>query len=510
LQPATSLFIIPGLNDEPIFATIERTLEGGTEGRSVATLAQLPSLTTVALGDPYLLEQLSALRQHFELRPQPARSLPERLRNRLAWWLLGGELRQVNTTHASLVRIIDSLIVQLDHERAARRRIEEHLASLGDEDAPPQPMSPAVRHAGSSRDPVLSLVWHSSFATPTGYSGSARAFVLGLDARGVDVRPLYLYGTDRDEHIQTGQMHPRIRQLQQAPVRLDVPQVVYAPGDRFHKNSGSYRIGFTMLEVDRLPAAWVAQANQMDEIWTPTAWGADVFRASGIQRPTVVVPLGVDTNQFKPGAARAHLSQHTVFLSVFEWSTRKGWDILLRAYRAAFESGDPVLLLLKIDCREPATNPLRELADLLPEPSPPVGVLYNQVLNTAQLAELYQQSDCFVLSTRGEGWGMPILEAMACGTPAIATHWSGPTAFVNEQNGYLLPVCGLTPTGLDKPYYQGAQWARPDETALVDLLRQAAANPAECQRKGVQAAQDAQQWTWQQAIDRVYERLSAI
>jgi glycosyltransferase involved in cell wall biosynthesis len=515
VQPATSLFIIPGINDEPIFATIERTLTGGADSSTGAALAQLPSLTMVALGDPYLLEQLSALRQHFELRPQPARSLPERLRNRLAWWLLGGELRQVNTTHASLVRIIDSLIVQLDYERAARRRIEEHLASLdsnagSNEHTLPQSMSPADRGIAGSSTQALSLVWHSSFATPTGYSSSARAFVLGLDARGVAVRPLYLYGTDRDEHIQAGQMHPRIRQLQQAPVRLDVPQVVYAPGDRFHKNSGSYRIGFTMLEVDRLPAAWVEQANQMDEIWTPTAWGADVFRSSGIHRPVVVVPLGVDTSQFKPGTTRDHLPQHTVFLSVFEWSKRKGWDILLRAYRAAFRPDDPVLLLLKIDCREPATNPLRELGDLLPEPSPPVGVLYNQTLSVAQLAELYQQSDCFVLPTHGEGWGMPVLEAMACGTPAIATHWSGPTAFLDEQNGYPLPMRSLTPTGLDKPYYQGAQWAEPDKTALVDLLRQTAANPAERQRKGAQAAQDAQQWSWQQAIERVYKRLAAI
>jgi hypothetical protein len=47
----------------------------------------------------------------------------------------------------------------------------------------------------------MHLVWHSSFASLTGYSGSSLAFVLGLDARGVAVRPLYLYGADRDEHI---------------------------------------------------------------------------------------------------------------------------------------------------------------------------------------------------------------------------------------------------------------------------------------------------------------------
>jgi len=307
-----------------------------------------------------------------------------------------------------------------------------------------------------------------------------------------------------------GRLHPRIRQLQQMPLRLDVPQVVYAPGDRFSKNSGSYRIGFTMLETDRLPDSWVEQANQMDEVWTPTPWGAEVFQASGVRRPVYIVPLGVDTARFRPGPPRARLTDRTIFLSVFEWGARKGWDILLRAYRAAFRPTDPVLLLLKIDNRTPAVNPMHEIAELLTADAPPVGVLYNQPLAPAQLAELYQGADCFVLPTRGEGWGMPILEAMACGLPAIATDWSGATAFLRPDNGYPLPIRGLVPTGNDRPFYQGARWAEPDEGALVELLRHVAAHPHERQAKGQRAAADAQEWTWARGLDAICGRLAAL
>ncbi|MFQ3682636.1 glycosyltransferase [Roseiflexus sp.] len=355
----------------------------------------------------------------------------------------------------------------------------------------------------------MQIVWHSSFASLTGYSGSSLAFVLGLDARGVAVRPLYLYGADRDEHIMMGGVHPRIAELQRAPLRLDVPQIVYAPGDRFSKNSGRYRIGFTMLEFDRLPREWVYQANQMDEVWTPTAWGAAVFAASDVTRPIHVVPLGVDTTRFAPGAPRTHLTDHTVFLSVFEWGLRKGWDILLRAYRAAFRAGDPVVLVLKIDCRAPGDNPARELAALLPSPSPPVVLLYNRALNAQRMAELYQSADCFVLPTRGEGWGMPVLEAMACGVPAIATDWSGLTTFLNQENGYPLPIRGLVSADAGGAYGAGAQWAEPDVDALVDLLRHVAQHPAERQRKGCRAAADARQWTWEYAVDAAYRRLQA-
>lgn len=502
---------IPIRPEQPVLASVAAALDE-LRGDGAA-LATMPTLTNIALGDPYLAQQLAELRARFELLPPAATGLLDRLRARVAWWLLGRELQQTNRTHAAVVRILDSLLVQLDQERSARRRIEEHLADLPPtpDSLPPHAPCPMPSSPVPSAHSPVSLVWHSSFAAPTGYSGSARAFVLGLAGRGVAVRPLYLYGTDRDEQVLMGQMHPRIRALQAAPVRLDVPQVVYAPGDRFCKNSGSYRIGFTMLEADRLPAAWVAQANQMHEVWTPSAWSRAMFQASGVQVPVHVVPLGVDTGRFVPTPQpRRHLAERTVLLSVFEWGQRKGWDSLLRAYAAAFRPTDPVLLLLKVDCRQPATNPLGELARLLPPNAPPVGVIYNQVLSGEQLTELYQAADCFVLPTRGEGWGMPILEAMACGVPAIATNWSAPPAFLSSENGYPLPIRGLVPTASDHPYYRAAHWADPDETALTDLLRHVVAHPAERQRKGQQARRDAERWTWDNAVETVFQRLQAI
>lgn len=355
------------------------------------------------------------------------------------------------------------------------------------------------------------LVWHSSFAAPTGYSGSSLALVLELDRRGLPLRPLYLYGSDSREALDAGSPHPRIAALQrQGPPRLDWPQVVYGPGDLWSKNSGAYRIGFSMIEVDGLPASWVAAGQQMHEVWTPTQWGAEVFRNAGITVPVHVVPLGVDTATFRPlQQRRTRFTERTLFLSVFEWAERKGWEILLRAYAAAFAPADPVLLLLKVESHAPAENPFRAIAELLPYPTPPIAVICNQRMSSEQLAALYGAADCFVLPTRGEGWGMPVLEAMACGVPAIATNWSGMTAFLTEANGYPLPIKGLVPAPASTAYYSGLRWADPDEEALVALLRHVAANPVERQRKGLQAAQDAQRWTWARAADTMMERLGS-
>jgi glycosyltransferase involved in cell wall biosynthesis len=356
---------------------------------------------------------------------------------------------------------------------------------------------------------MTDLIWHSSFASLTGYSGSARALVMALEARGRAVRPLYLFDSDDREAASFGPGDPRIRALQGRPLRLDVPQVVYGRGDLFAKNSGRYRVGFTMLEVDRLPPAWVEQANQMDEVWAPTAWGAAMFRESGVTRPVYAVPLGVDLEQFSPGPPRTQLAERTIFVSVFEWGARKGWDVLLRAYRAAFRPSDDVLLLLKIDCRDPAANPLRALGAALPAPAPPVGVLYNRAMAPAELAELYRAADCFVLPSRGEGWCMPALEAMACGTLALVTAWGGPTAFVDEAGGYPLRSTGLVAADPNEPLYSGARWAEPDHEHLVELLRRVHANREEARAKGAAAAVAARGWSWDAAAAHVIARLEA-
>src|SRR3712207_7858290 len=51
---------------------------------------------------------------------------------------------------------------------------------------------------------------------------------------------------------------------------------------------------------------------------------------------------------------------------------------------------------------------------------------------------LFPYTTLFRSPTRGEGWGMPVLEAMACGLPTIATAWSGPTDFLTDEVGYPL------------------------------------------------------------------------
>ncbi len=132
-----------------------------------------------------------------------------------------------------------------------------------------------------------------------------------------------------------------------------------------------------------------------------------------------------------------------------------------------------------------------------------VMIIYNQQLPTHLMGSLYRSVDSFVLPSRGEGWGMPILEAMASGLPTIATNWSGQTEFLNDQTGYPIRVCKLVPAVAKCPYYEGFRWAEPDFDHMAYLMRYVYEHRDEARAKGLAASRGLlQDWSWSKAAEK--------
>jgi glycosyltransferase involved in cell wall biosynthesis len=350
----------------------------------------------------------------------------------------------------------------------------------------------------------MSVIWQSRWGIPIGYSVTSEELVLALDQRGV-----YLTHRATPWHMPANIRQPRLREIAARPLPDTAIQVSYDQADLFYTRHRGYKVGFTMLEVDSLPPDWVAACNAMDEVWTPSAWGVEVFRDAGVRRPLFAMPLGYNPERFHPNVPAQRNPNRFTFLSVFEWGPRKGPDVLLKAYTRAFRRTDDVLLVLRVNNHDQGLDVTRQIDNLrLPHDAPPIALIYNRQLNPTQLGSLYTSSDCFVMPSRGEGWGMPILEAMACGLPTIATAWSGQTAFHHAGVGYPLNVRSLAPADPTCPYYIGLRWAEPDPDHLVELLRYVAANPNQARQVGALAATEvAGRWTWDHAAERVMGRL---
>ncbi len=347
------------------------------------------------------------------------------------------------------------------------------------------------------------VVWNSVLHRAPGYALQSRKLIEALHFSGLKVAYRNAYG---DVDGATDSL--LVNDILKRTPKPDAPHVAFAQADVFQTNPGRRKVGWTMLEVSGLPVEWVDGCNSMDEVWVPASFNVDTFRRSGVHVPLRVMPLGVDIDYFHPEIAGFRPSDRFTFLSVFEWGERKGVEILLRAFAEEFDAADDVVLMLSVYNRDPGVHVYDEVARLALGSTAPVVILLNAEFAPYQMGSLYRSADCFVLPTRGEGWGMPVLEAMACGLPSIATDWSGPADFLNDDVGYPLQLKGMIKAKAKCPYYAGFDWADPDPDHLRSLMRHVYEHPDEAAAKGLAAARAVvANYTLEHTAERVKARL---
>ncbi|MDP9387057.1 MAG: glycosyltransferase, partial [Actinomycetota bacterium] len=377
-------------------------------------------------------------------------------------------------------------------------------------------------------DAALGVTWHAPLLDYSGYADEARAFVGGLRRAGRPVKAVPL-GRPVPSLVETLPQQVR-RELEAAFAEPGAPHpvhVLHVPGHVLPHVPGALRhVARTMFETDGLPASWVRELQRMDEVWVPSAFNVATFRAAGVTRPIHVVPGGVDADTYRPGLEPLAVEglNGTVFLSVFEWSFRKGWDVLLEAWARAFGAGDDVTLLLRTypitvpgagaprNDVERAINTFLRSVGSSRRRAAPIVVLPDPV-PLADMPRLYATADAYVGPSRGEGWGRPFLEAMACGLPVIATRWSGNLEFMDDDNSLLVDVDALEPVDgrAELVLYQRQRWARPSVAHLTELLRQLAGDRGRRGALGWRARQDVERrWTWEAAGAVVRARLDEM
>ncbi|KAF5185193.1 Udp-glycosyltransferase superfamily protein [Thalictrum thalictroides] len=274
-------------------------------------------------------------------------------------------------------------------------------------------------------------------------------------------------------------------------------------------------IGRTMFETDRVNLGHVERINRMDSVWVPTDFHVSTFIEIGVEPSKVVkVVQSVDVKFFDPSkykpldiTSQAKLvlgSKNSdtnskknvfVFLSIFKWEFRKGWDVLLKAYLREFSKSDGVALYLLTNPYHSDRNFGSKIVDfvedtLIGEPLNGWAPIYVIDTHIAQvnIPRIYRAADAFVLPSRGEGWGRPLVEAMAMSLPVIATNWSGPTEYLTKENSYPLSVDGMSE--VKEGPFKGHQWAEPSVEKLQGLMRHVTSNPEEAKGKGAKARED--------------------
>jgi glycosyltransferase involved in cell wall biosynthesis len=126
---------------------------------------------------------------------------------------------------------------------------------------------------------------------------------------------------------------------------------------------------------------------------------------------------------------------------------------------------------------------------------------------------LYRTCDSLAFPYRSEGFGLPMLEALACGMPVIATAGGAADAFLDDSVAYRVPAQrrALSGTGRSDVLVGPGWWLEPDVAALAATLRHVAAHPDEARARAARGAQRARtDWTWERAAEIAAQRLRAL
>ncbi|HET6690281.1 MAG TPA: glycosyltransferase family 4 protein, partial [Miltoncostaeaceae bacterium] len=279
---------------------------------------------------------------------------------------------------------------------------------------------------------------------------------------------------------------------------------------------------FLHWEYGAPPVEWVrAQRERLDEVWVASTHVRDGMMAGGMDPERVaLVPLGVDPERFRPGAEPLDLGDRApgvrlLFVGGLIW--RKGIDLLLAAYARAFAARDDVTLVIKsFGARGPYVpqDADAQVRALQADPRAPRILHLTDPLADDDMPGLYAACDVLVQPFRGEGFGLPIAEAMACGLPVIVPDRGAARDFCGPGTAILVPS---RPVPVDSPTIGGMLVAgRPEvvEVEVPDLvaaMRSVVDDPARARATGAAAAAHVRAaHTWDRTAAVAAERLRAL
>jgi len=335
---------------------------------------------------------------------------------------------------------------------------------------------------------------------PSGYAEFSRYFIYALHKAGVNVsvEPINIDPQKLDYGVK-GRLCRKLIKKSNNP-RVNIIAMVPTLFKRYRK-PGMLNIGFTMWESSRLPDLWVKLCNEMDAIFVPCSWNKKVFEESGVTVPVYLVQPGINPEEIPELREERAATDKYNFYSIFQWIERKNPLGLVKAYFSEFSKSDNVALTLKTYKNAKMYNNLQlitgEIEELkkdmnLGDDYPELKIIPSFISNE-EMNNLHNLSDCFVLPHRGEGFGMPHMEAMIRGNPVIATNYSGNTDFMSESNSYpvnytMTPAVGM---GRYVPWYNGRMWwAEADLKDMADKMRYVYENRKEARDIGMQGRID--------------------
>ena len=264
----------------------------------------------------------------------------------------------------------------------------------------------------------------------------------------------------------------------------DVSFQVQLP-DEWDLSLAKFNIGVTALvETDKCNPDWIENINNMDLVIVPSNHVKQTILNTGSPTtPICVIPESYLDDIDNPDLDAIDLGIDTKFnfliVGTFTgsdpYNDRKNLFFTIKWLCETFKNDPDVGIIVKtnhgrgtIIDRSITKGKIKQVRDEVRKGEYPKIHMLHGNLTSSEMAAVYRNDiKCFVSLTRGEGYGLPLLESAASGIPIIATNWSGHLDFL--RLGKFIPVhykmVDVPDSRVDgRIFTTGTQWADPLES----------------------------------------------
>lgn len=284
----------------------------------------------------------------------------------------------------------------------------------------------------------------------SGYATAARGYVRALHEAGADLAVRAVRYDQADPGTQYVLTDLENELMKRSLDDVDIV-IQHTTPNEMRPVAGKTNIAVVAWETTRIPDYWVDKLNKFDMVITFCDASIKAFKDCGVTVPIEKVPHTFDIPSYNLDAVDKLKSptnpdfpgDRFVFYNISQFSTKKGIDLLLRAYYGAFHGrGDDALLILKtyvnMAGRANEQKKLQQyinnvkLGMRLPQDQYPPVMLITKTLTDHQVKKLHATGDCYVCPSRGEGWCIPAFDALTHGRQLVTTDWGGMGEFAYQ------------------------------------------------------------------------------
>lgn len=276
----------------------------------------------------------------------------------------------------------------------------------------------------------------------------------------------------------------------------------------FEQNYDGKKIAYNVWETTRQPDQFFEKLKEFDQIWVPSEWQRQCTIEQGISEDKIkVVPEGVDTETYRPKnrVISRPVDRPFRFILVGRWEYRKATREIIETFVSTFNEGQNVELLLMVDnpFSSDGLTSTEQRLEKFGISDKRIKVLHH--LEKEEYVETLKSADVFISCARGEGWNLPLIEAMACGIPSLYSNWGAQLQFA-ENRGIAVNVKGEFPAGVqnDESWDPNApgNFAEPDFEDLSQKMKEVVENYVIYKKKALDDSDEIRElFTWKKSAE---------